>query len=895
MADVASQMNMTPLRGAPRLTAGGPDIRGVACGSYPPKNVNTADDPGVSSRFSKRRFLRALMHKTPKETNQTQQGRYESTNKDDAGGLAKTNATKASKTMIQGKVSPPHSSAWTALRSPRVSARSDVNANKPLPSRPAPGTIAKPDGHPPKPILKLKRIMASLSDAEIEKLFSGAPQFFARSQGLGTGPPHPSVAFPWDEELAIRDLTDYVQIENDAWGCVTARPRIILRDPMSATSPTGKKRPHFNTRCQERPSMLSMQGLEKGTVGYQAALEMSVADTLLEEQYGFDSLGSKGQVIVEQRQKLITSKGGLRHLDDAAVMEQLLIVEQRYYAEREGLRIKSHELYNELFTEVLHPPTRVIDHNDPYSLAVQIHALVKVLATPNAWIDFSRVEWRIRLGQILWGFPLDDELDDGSAINEGIDADDRGEERYWFLLQVLLSCELLIRLDAITEGEEYGTLANLSGGFVYRGKSFWSTACIVGRVLAAGSGSVECMGWISTDIIPEDYGDGWLDIEVENIAEDMARTGKKARLWGKTVIERESDVLGDADPSNVLPADFVIPSENQYFTPPPSNIRVELKSLNLSTPVDSVRPTPSLRKQATQSPDASKPPVIHTYPASAAFTITHDGIEQQQELNIALSSDVYFATAHPCAPSSRVKFLKSPTSPTIQQIDVGGYDFSGKSSSAAHTTGHPLHRYYTYAAIHLLDLLSQPGNATLEDLLSRSASANRSATTTPSSPVRAPVVLVIDCITGFAPPRSPDNDALSLSRVSSLSSSFGLEPINTGAPPLQIPEPPHPRSRLPSTATLGSSRFERADPAPPPNGGTATAGSATTPSESTRMPSRVGNARRRQFGSDLEVLARALCAERGWNALVSRRRRGCLACAIREAGALGWRVVVRVE
>ncbi|RYP72181.1 hypothetical protein DL770_008011 [Monosporascus sp. CRB-9-2] len=73
---------------------------------------------------------------------------------------------------------------------------------------------------------------------------------------------------------------------------------------MSATSPTGKKRPNFNTRCQERPSMLSVQALEKGPVGSQTALGMSVADTLLEQQYGFGSLGSKGHVIVEQRQKL---------------------------------------------------------------------------------------------------------------------------------------------------------------------------------------------------------------------------------------------------------------------------------------------------------------------------------------------------------------------------------------------------------------------------------------------------------------------------------------------------------------------------------------------------------------------------------------------------------------
>lgn len=52
--------------------------------------------------------------------------------------------------------------------------------------------------------------------------------------------------------------------------------------------------------------------------------------------------------------------------------------------------------------------------------------------------------------------------------------------------------------------------------------------------------------------------------------------------------------------------------------------------------------------------------------------------------------------------------------------------------------------------------------------------------------------------------------------------------------------------------------------------------------------------RKREFGSDAEMLARALCAEKGWNALVSRRGRGCLACAIREAGALGWGVVLRV-
>jgi hypothetical protein len=60
------------------------------------------------------------------------------------------------------------------------------------------------------------------------------------------------------------------------------------------------------------------------------------------------------------------------------------------------------------------------------------------------------------------------------------------------------------------------------------------------------------------------------------------------------------------------------------------------------------------------------------------------------------------------------------------------------------------------------------------------------------------------------------------------------------------------------------------------------------------LDSVVGGSKGRQFGSDLEILARALCAERGWNALISRRGRGCISCAVREAGALGWGVIIRV-
>jgi hypothetical protein len=63
--------------------------------------------------------------------------------------------------------------------------------------------------------------------------------------------------------------------------------------------------------------------------------------------------------------------------------------------------------------------------------------------------------------------------------------------------------------------DQLGKQANLYGGFVYAKKSFWSTACIIGRVLAAGKGSSECMGWLSSSILPHGVDEGWINIDVE--------------------------------------------------------------------------------------------------------------------------------------------------------------------------------------------------------------------------------------------------------------------------------------------------------------------------------------------------------------------------------------------
>lgn len=582
--------------------------------------------------------------------------------------------------------------------------------------------------------------MATLSEDDIEKLFSGAPQYFARSEGHFSGAPHPSVAFPFDEELEIRDLTDHVQIEDKAWSGVTAWPHLtrdINQDAKAKRQAREKQRAHFHVRCRERPNMLSMQGLEKGTMGYQAALEFFVSDSAEEVQFGFESVGTKARAVIEARRKMLSHAGWLCRLPEAELLDRLRRNGERYH-HNPGRSRTSLELYRELFNNFMRPCTFVIDKTDHHSLLNQINALVKCLATVNVWIDLSRVEWRIRLGQILWGEQDGDELDDATSIHDAATVNERVEEKYWLLMQILLSTELLLRLDIITEGdesdggeyfrptdvayfersatqmvkwsillarswleniqvikeeeafvekrrqlprtngwleslvsrislhnherdkrplhtlcaytfkgrhaqrqvegllhfarklkwpsidsyEEYedrisasihnteldarartdtstdkslpqqashfgawdvtrsryhkndrkqdvtrfprrkmaaalhaqgwlsksyvfglmlpgeamshflmatllendsaamealGPFANLGGGFVYSGKSFWSTSCVVGRVLAAGRGSAECMGWISTDILPAGFEGNWVAIEVEAV------------------------------------------------------------------------------------------------------------------------------------------------------------------------------------------------------------------------------------------------------------------------------------------------------------------------------------------------------------------------------------------
>lgn len=173
----------------------------------------------------------------------------------------------------------------------------------------------------------------------------------------------------------------------------------------------------------------------------------------------------------------------------------------------------------------------------------------------------------------------------------------------------------------------------------------------------------------------------------------MAHLGKKARLWAKKRIEKESSILGDADEYSVLPADFIIPHENAYSTPP-QLLSVRLQSLDLVAPANSIQSAPFTKQPQNAEKTANsttKDPELLSFPASVNFSVTIDGQIPAEDFSFSLAYDVNFVTAHPCAPSRGVRFLKSPTSPTIQQIDVSGSDLLGKSARPAHRTGKTTH------------------------------------------------------------------------------------------------------------------------------------------------------------------------------------------------------------
>jgi len=216
------------------------------------------------------------------------------------------------------------------------------------------------------------------------------------------------------------------------------------------TSSEEKSRNHgYDVDVVEVPNMLGAQGIEPGSIGFSHFLELPRSDSLLVDLEGSES--TKEFLQATKNKELMQSapeRIGIRAVDMGLIYDRLIEIHDLNEAFHESpgpMTVLNHqspgELYANLFSKFLTPPGYDGTTDDPTGLRVQILTLMRILKLKGVWYDFSLVEWRIRLGQILWSDP--------EAV-PAHEAHPLWTEREVLLLQITLACELLLRLDAVT-------------------------------------------------------------------------------------------------------------------------------------------------------------------------------------------------------------------------------------------------------------------------------------------------------------------------------------------------------------------------------------------------------------------------------------------------------------
>jgi len=298
---------------------------------------------------------------------------------------------------------------------------------------------------------------------------------------------YPQAFFPWNNDLEISDLQDRRYLKHESFALATRHAHLPvpgevkwkpgMQEPLKTEGLDSGKRPMFDLGIFEIPNMLSLEGREPGTVGMRWFLEVPIADSKRiqgglgkharkyanDQTYphmpAFEALRSLGDTDgalklgkhgpQQDRLKLISEGAhswkriGLRDISVKTIADRLSLVDSwRDEIVHEGWKVtvldkqSCTDLHNHLFREILYPP-HGHDSERHSDLKIQIEALVKVLTIPGAWLDFSLAQTRLELGRVLW--------------QESRPRDTRGSvsgEKKWLLIQLLLSVELVIRLEA---------------------------------------------------------------------------------------------------------------------------------------------------------------------------------------------------------------------------------------------------------------------------------------------------------------------------------------------------------------------------------------------------------------------------------------------------------------
>lgn len=281
-----------------------------------------------------------------------------------------------------------------------------------------------------------------VSETQLHTLFSGAPHFSILEESTG---PSPVATYPWNSSLPSTGLSDSICPEESAFSSSTLRQ---ISPGTQHVDDVAQAHDGYKIDVVEMPSMLAAQGIEPGSIGFAHFLELPRSDSLITDLEGSQS--SKEFLRATKNKELMQSSPeriGIRAVDMDLIYDRLIEFQdlcEAFHDSPEPMTILNHQsvgdLYANLFSKFLMPPGFDGSVEDPTGLQIQISTLVSILDLKGVWYDFSLVEWRIRLGQLLWSDPEPVPDHESHPL---------WTEREILLLQITLACELLLRLDAV--------------------------------------------------------------------------------------------------------------------------------------------------------------------------------------------------------------------------------------------------------------------------------------------------------------------------------------------------------------------------------------------------------------------------------------------------------------
>ncbi|OQO07002.1 hypothetical protein B0A48_07568 [Cryoendolithus antarcticus] len=281
-----------------------------------------------------------------------------------------------------------------------------------------------------------------LSAEELEATFVGAPYFRVEQRGARYVP---QVLFRGGDAIVAAAIygTDHKGMAHETFEAST----LGVHQVREADERPGLKRHETGSRLTllldvaepmlEVPNMLSAIGLDRGTIGFEHFLQLSVADSVEQPDEPHS---------LEHRHLLISGPEalGLRNMNVEELIGRLAELDELYRLLKSGDASSSalnegkiSEMGEDLFDKLLSAELGISPAGTgSVSLGTQITALQETLNVKGLWHDFSMVEWRIQVGALLWASEDDDDPQQPS-------------ERDVLILQIALAAELAVRLEIL--------------------------------------------------------------------------------------------------------------------------------------------------------------------------------------------------------------------------------------------------------------------------------------------------------------------------------------------------------------------------------------------------------------------------------------------------------------